>query len=203
MILVFILIMITLQGCEKESNPAVVSDKTIALNTSLRVLWSDHAVWTRNVIFNIIDGTPGSTEAVNRLLQNQVDLGNAIKPYYGDEAGDKLTVLLKEHITTAAAILTAAKAGNTADYDTALTEWRTNGDAIAIFLSTANPEHWKLEEWKEMMKTHLDLTLEEAVARLHADYPSDVAAYDKVYAELMMMSDMIANGITAQFPAKM
>jgi hypothetical protein len=35
-----------------------------------------------------------------RLLHNQEDLGNIIKPYYGEEAGTKLTALLKEHILT-------------------------------------------------------------------------------------------------------
>jgi hypothetical protein len=52
------------------------------LKSDMRKLWEDHIIWTRNVIFNIIDELPGTTEAVNRLLQNQVDIGNAIKPYY-------------------------------------------------------------------------------------------------------------------------
>ena len=53
--------------------------------------------------------------AVKRLLRNQDDIGNAIKPYYGDAAGDKLTALLKEHITTAAEVVTAAKANDSAN----------------------------------------------------------------------------------------
>src|SRR5688572_23663567 len=61
------------------------------LKSDMRKLWEDHIIWTRNVIFNIIDGLPGTTEAVNRLLQNQVDIGNAIKPYYGESAGNQLT----------------------------------------------------------------------------------------------------------------
>lgn len=47
-----------------------------------------------------------------RLLQNQADMGNAIKPFYGDAAGTKLTELLNEHILGAADLLTAAKAGH-------------------------------------------------------------------------------------------
>ncbi len=203
MILAFILIMMTLQGCDKEVNPAVVSDKTTTLNTSLRVLWSDHAVWTRNMIFNFIDGAPGTAASVNRLLQNQVDLGNSIKPFYGEEAGDQLTVLLKKHTTSVASFLTAAKAGNAADYKAALADWQINGDDLAAFFNTANPENWKLAEWKDMMETHLDLTSEEAVARLRGDYVGDVAAYDNVYKESMKISDVMAKGLIAQFPDKM
>lgn len=39
----------------------------------------------------------------------QTDIGNAIKPFYGDEAGNKLAALLHEHIVGAANVLAAAK----------------------------------------------------------------------------------------------
>ena len=194
--------LITMQGCDKDDVSPLESDKFQTLSAEMRVLWSDHVIWTRNVIINIVDGAPGTTEAVNRLLQNQVDIGNAIKPYYGVAAGDTLTVLLKEHIALAADILTAAKGGNTPAYDAALASWYVNGDEIATFLSTANPNNWKLAHWKTMMKTHLDLTLAEASARLTANYAADVVAYDKVYEEMMMMADMLSEGIALQFPDK-
>ena len=78
------------------------------LRSAMHKLWEDHVVWTRNVILNIIDGLPGTEQAVARLLKNQDDIGNAIKPFYGNAAGEQLTRLLKEHITIAADLLTAA-----------------------------------------------------------------------------------------------
>src|SRR5437868_14708022 len=87
------------------------------LRTNMRKLWEDHVTWTRNVILNIMDDLPGTNEAVQRLLQNQTDIGNAIKPVYGEEAGKKLTELLRVHITTAADLLKAAKAGNTTSFN--------------------------------------------------------------------------------------
>jgi hypothetical protein len=200
--LLMVMALFIMQGCDKDKDAPLESEKFQTLNAEMRVLWSDHALWTRNVIINIVDGAPGTTEAVNRLLQNQVDLGDAIKPYYDNAAGDALTVLLKEHITLAADLLVAAKDDNTSAYNAALASWYLNGDEIAAFLNTANPDNWKLADWKSMMKTHLDLTLEEATARLSGDYSADVAAYDKVYEELMMMSDMISEGIALQFPDK-
>ena len=195
-------VLIPLQGCDKDVISPLEGSKYQELRSTMRVLWSDHALWTRNVIINIVDGAPGTTEAVNRLLTNQEDIGNVIKPYYGDSAGDALTTLLKEHITTAADILVAARDDNTVAYNAALALWYVNGDEIATFLNTANPDNWQLVQWKAMMKTHLDLTLEEAAARLTGNYPADVLAYDKVYDELMMMSDMLSEGIALQFPGK-
>jgi hypothetical protein len=169
------------------------------LKSDMRKLWEDHITWTRNVIFNIIDELPGTTEAVNRLLQNQVDIGNAIKPFYGGEAGNQLTALLREHILIAADLLTALDDGNTAALNDAIARWYANADDIAAFLAAANP-NWPLEEMKAMMREHLDLTTAEAVARKTADYAADVAAYDAVHLQILEMADMLTEGIIRQFP---
>lgn len=172
------------------------------LRTDLRKLWEDHGMYARNVILNIVDDLPGTNEAVERLLQNQVDIGNAIKPVYGTDAGNKLTELLKEHIILAADLLKAAKVNNETDFNTVNTKWFKNADEIASFLSTANPKNWPLDDMKKMMHDHLNLTTQEAVARLKKDYKADIAAFDKTRAELLQMSDMIAAGIIKQFPDK-
>src|SRR5947199_4085747 len=96
-----------------KTNPSMGHSAAAELRTNMRKLWEDHITWTRNVIFCIIDSLPGTNEAVARLLSNQVDIGNAIKPYYGVTAGNALTALLYTHITEAAAILTHLVTNNT------------------------------------------------------------------------------------------
>ena len=137
---------------------------------------------------------------MQRLLQNQTDIGNAVKPYYGDAAGDQLTALLKQHITGAAALLTAAKAGDTAAINAAAAQWYANADAIATFLHQANPQYWPLDTLQSMMKTHLDQTLAEALAHLKKDYPADIAAYDVVHEHILMMADALSAGIISPVP---
>ena len=171
------------------------------LRMAMHKLWEDHIVWTRNVILNIMDDLPGTEQAVNRLLQNQDDIGNAVKPFYGEAGGKELTRLLREHITIAADLLKAAKAGNNSAFDAANKKWFVNADEISGFLSKANP-NWKLNDMKKMMNDHLTLTTKEAVARLKKDYVADVKAYDKVHEEILMMADMLTDGIIKQFPGK-
>ncbi|HEY5969342.1 MAG TPA: hypothetical protein VIU35_15290 [Chitinophagaceae bacterium] len=177
------------------------SSKSEQLRMAMHKLWEDHIVWTRNVILNIMDDLPGTDQAVNRLLKNQDDIGNAVKPFYGEAGGKELTRLLREHITIAADLLKAAKAGNNSAFDAANKKWFVNADEISDFLSKANP-NWKLADMKKMMHDHLTLTTEEAVARLKKDYAADVKAYDKVHDEILMMADMLTDGIIKQFPGK-
>lgn len=176
--------------------------KAAAFHDAMRKLWEDHITWTRLFIVSAEGGLPDAQATTARLLQNQVDIGNAIKPFYGDAAGDQLTTLLKEHITTAGALIAAAKAGDKAAVATTSTSWYANADQIATFLSTANPSEWPLADMKSMMKEHLDNTLAEATDHLTGDYASDVAAYDKVHDQILKMADMLSSGLVGQFPDK-
>jgi hypothetical protein len=186
-------------------NTLAVSDssnvaKQYAFRASMRELWEDHVVWTRQVIVAILAGTPDTDAALARLLRNQTDIGNAIKPFYGDAAGAQLTTLLREHIVIAGTLLTTAKNGDADAFAAAKADWYRNGDDIARFLANANP-HWPLADMQAAMTTHLDTTLAEAVARLTGDWSADVAAYDAVHHHILHMADVLSDGIIAQFPA--
>jgi hypothetical protein len=194
-------LLLFLSPLQAQMNMKPNSSKSEQLRMAMHKLWEDHIVWTRNVILNIMDDLPGTDQAVSRLLKNQDDIGNAVKPFYGEAGGKELTRLLREHITTAADLLKAAKTGNNSAFDAANKKWSANADEISDFLSKANP-NWKLNDMKKMMHDHLTLTTDEAVARLKKDYAADVKAYDKVHDEILMMADMLTDGIIKQFPGK-
>ena len=190
-----------------KDNTAMVSEMPMAENKShdlkiaMNKLWEDHVTWTRNVILCLVDGVPGADQAVKRLMQNQTDIGNAVKPYYGDDAGNKLTELLKAHIAISADVVKSAKAGNKIALDSANKKWYANADEISAFLSKANP-NWALADMQMMMNDHLKLTTDEAVQRIKKDYDADIKAYDKVHDEILKMSAMLSDGIIKQFPEK-
>jgi hypothetical protein len=192
-----------------ESSPGPVSAAPAAKPTqtafrdAMRKLWEDHITWTRLYIVSAATGTtdlPDIAPTADRLLANQVDIGDAIKPFYGADAGDQLTSLLHDHILTAAEIISDTRKGDADAQKDAADRWYANADQIATFLNAANPDHWPLADMQAMMKSHLDLTLEEAVARLQGRYADDIAAYDKVHTEILAMADMLSDGIIAQFP---
>jgi len=171
-------------------------------NADMRKLWEDHITWTRLFLVDATAGLPSKDATTQRLLQNQTDIGNAIKPFYGDAAGTKLTGLLRDHILIAADLVTAAAAGDKTKQDAANKRWFANADEIAAFLSGANPKNWPAADAKSMMHDHLNLTTKEVVAHLGKDWKADVGAYDAVHAQILKMADMLSSGIEKQFPNK-
>jgi hypothetical protein len=176
--------------------------RELAFHDAMRKLWEDHITWTRLAIVSFAGGLPDLPATETRLLGNQVDIGNAIKPYYGRTAATRLTALLKEHILGAVALLQAAKAGDQTQIAKATTAWYANANEIADFLHAANPHAWSKAALRSMMKIHLDETLAEAQHRLQGDYAADVRDYDAVHRHILVMADMLSAGIIRQFPRR-
>ena len=178
-----------------------ISATELELRNDMRKLWEDHVTWTRLAIISLTTGSPDTEATVGRLLANQVDIGDAIAPFYGEAAGAQLSTLLREHITIAADLIAAAKAGDQAEIAKQQARWEANADEIARFLSGANP-NWPFDEMQEMLHEHLRLTTQEVVARLQGDWATDVATYDEIHVQALHMADMLSTGIVAQFPKR-
>jgi hypothetical protein len=193
---------VTVQHDHGGPPPPPKGDEQVAFHDQMRKLWEDHVTWTRLAIVTFADGSAGFGATAARLLQNQADIGDAIKPFYGAAAGDRLTSLLHDHITIAVEILQAAKAGDTAAFNEASQRWYANANDIADFLSAANPRFWPQAVMRASMKTHLDQTLAEAADELGGDYAGSVAEYEEVHLHILAMADLLSSGIIRQFPNK-
>ncbi len=184
------------------STPAARTAAAAAFHDQMRKLWEDHVTWTRLAIVTFADGSGGFDATAARLLANQVDIGDAIKPFYGTTAGNQLTILLNGHIGIAVELLQAAKNGDNAAFEQARTEWYDNSDQIADFLATANPRYWPQDVMRAAMTTHLDQTLAEASHELNGQYAASVADYDEIQHHILEMADLLSDGIIRTFPKR-
>lgn len=148
--------------------------KAVAFHDEMRALWETHGWWTRSVIVSFADERPNLSPELNALLQNQVDIGDAVKPYYGRAAGNTLTKLLKKHILGAAALLEATKSGDPSRLAQAKAAWFANGRQIADFLHAANPKFVPRAATRAAMRTHLDQVIVLAVAELQGEHAANV-----------------------------
>jgi hypothetical protein len=196
-----LLLTILLAGIFQTATAADNPTAAQALRQDMRKLWSDHVFWTRDYAAAAIAGQPDAKAAAARLLRNQEDIGNAVAVYYGKEAGNKLTTLLKEHITIAVDLINAAKSHDQAKFQEIDRKWDRNAEEISDFLSKANP-NWPKATLSSMMKMHLTTTKNEVTARLNQNWDDDVRAFDAVYDHILKMSVILSDGIIKQFPEK-
>jgi len=173
-----------------------------AFQDQMRRLWSDHVAYTRLFIVSAAAGVADKDATAQRLLQNQADIGNAVAEFYGRDAGNKLTALLKDHILIAANIVTAAKTGDNAKVTSENKRWHDNAVDLAKFLHGANPKNWPEATLQSALFTHLDQTLSEATHQLKGNYPASMKDYDEAMSHMLMVADTLTKGIVAQFPAK-
>jgi hypothetical protein len=185
----------------QSAQPAPMSTNALELRQGMRELWADHVVWTRAYIVAAVAGDASASSALDRLMRNQEDLGNAIVPYYGAPAGARLTELLKEHISIAGEVVGAAKAADNAQLTAADQRWHVNAEEIATFLSEANP-NWQRAALLDMLNEHLRLTTEEATARIEQRWTDDTATFDRVFDQAMSMADALSQGVIQQFASR-
>jgi len=171
----------------------------VAFHDQMRKLWEDHVTWTRLTIVSAAAGLPDTGPTLDRLQQNQDDIGAAIVPYFGQAAGDQLAALLHEHISGAVRLVLAAKAGDADEVAAAKAAWYANGQAIAEFLAAANPRFWRLDTVSGAMRTHLDQTLQEAVDRLQGNFAADIQDYEAAHLHILHMADLLSSGIIRKF----
>lgn len=172
-----------------------------ALRVAMRKLWSDHVIWTRDYVVNAVADSSSGDESAKRLLRNQDDIGKAVATYYGKAAGEQLTKLLKEHIMIAVDLVAAAKKNDQKKLKDADTRWTSNANDIAKFLSKAN-KFWPEDQVADLLSLHLELTKNEATARVKKNWADDTKAFDDIFNEIMTLADALAAGIVQQFPDK-
>lgn len=174
------------------------SNAAINLRDCFRLLWEQHVYWTRMTIISIASDLPDLEPTTNRLLRNAPDFAKIFCHFYGKKVAFEFEKLLTDHLVIAAELVNAAKAGKTKAAANAEKRWYKNADEIVCFLNQINP-YWSIEHMRDMWFEHLALTKSEAVARLKGDYAKDIAIFDKIEKEALMMADDFSNGIIRQF----
>ena len=103
-----------------------------------RKLWVQHVMWTRSFVISTASDLGDLDFVTQRLMQNPGDMAEIIRPFYGNQTAATFQRLFTEHLSIAAKLVNAAKAGDTESVAELEEKWYQNDDEIAAFLAAVN-----------------------------------------------------------------
>jgi hypothetical protein len=184
------------------SEPPSSSQKVVAADAAIRGLWHDHIFWVRNVVVATLDKHPAAAKAAEaQVVANAHAIANAIKPFYGDAAGEALFPLLAGHYGAVKAYLIATDKGDKKGQSKATDELMANADKIATFLSSANPNLPK-DTVLEMLQAHGGHHIAQIQQLKAGQYDEEAKTWADMEEHMNALADALTGAIAKQFPDK-
>lgn len=157
--------------------------------------WYEHIVYTRNTILSLLSNGEDVPASVDRLLKNQEDIGNTLRPFYPADKVDEIVALLKDHIKQAGDIVVAAMAIQ--DTTDLIEKWRANCRDIVQKLTALNPDLAKTD-LEKLWDDHLTLTINEVSYRQDKNWDSDILNFDRILDNIQQISDILADSMVPE-----
>jgi hypothetical protein len=172
----------------------------VNLKEVLRVLFTDHAIYTANLIQeNLPTLSPAADAMTTRVLRNPKDISNLLSKIIGPNLAKDIENLFTEHLKLAAGAIKVLREGTPTELNNAINKLYENGDQVASALHTINRVRIPLEEVQQMMKTHNIFVLELASLRKQGRWEEYIKKYDAYYAHILKLSDAIYHGLATPF----
>ena len=193
-----------LGGCKNNNNnkPAVLQCgcdcKVCNLRPTVTRLFTDHYVWTRQVIVSAFAHLEDLPFVLARLKLNQTDIALAISGRFEKTPGVIYKVqkqLWDEHIDGAVAIVTAIIENDPEKQEKETAKWYENADQIAASLTALQPSVWPLDVTTGLMKMHLDTLTDEVVARSRGEWEEDIARQEVVSNHMWHFAEVLTPGL--------
>lgn len=167
---------------------------SIDQRTALRKLFSEHAFYTKLYIESYFGDLPDLKSVITRLLKNQEDIGNGMKPIVGDKVGNIVTKLLKEHILAAAGAIDALK--NNGDLNEAVKKVFANSKQVAQALNSLHMKNVSYETLLKNFNHHNQYVVDIAKLHKNQEFEKELKLFDKYYTHMLYFSDLLSCGLS-------
>lgn len=172
------------------------------LHTAMRALWQGHVQHTREYAIAVKGGNAQAAKnAADDVVRNAKSIANAVGGFYGAAAGEQMLTLLGGHWGGVKAMTDAEQAGDTAAVNKAMNGLTANADAIATFLSGANP-NLPDDAVRGLMMAHVGHHSAQIREIMSGDMQAEATTWKAMRAHMDVLADALAGGIAKQFPAK-
>jgi len=172
------------------------------LHATMRELWQGHADTTRQYALAVQAGDAAAEKtAADAVVANAKKIADAVGSFYGDAAGKKMLELLAGHWTAVKALTDAQKKDDTNGVTKAMQDMAANADAIAKFLSGANP-NLPESAVKGLLVAHAAHHQALTGEIMKGDSANAAKTWSAMQAHMNTIADALSDGIAKQFPAK-
>jgi hypothetical protein len=175
------------------------SDKASQTASALRDLWVGHIFWVRNVALATLDKNEAAAQAAEQqVVANAQSIAAAIEPFYGASARDALFKLLAGHYGAVKAYLVATAGGDAAGQSTATQSLTTNAEAIATFLSKANPNLPK-DAVNGLLLAHGGHHIQQIQELNDRNYAAEAKTWKEMKDHMYVIADAMTSALVKQF----
>jgi hypothetical protein len=172
------------------------------LQAALRALWHGHVEHTRDYALAVHARQPAKAKAAaDAVVANARQLAGAVAGFYGKPAGAQMFTLLAGHWGGVKALTDAGFASDTAAADKAMADLNHNADAIAAFLSGANP-YLPDHAVRGLLAMHIADHAQQIREIMAGDTKNEAATWTHMQAHMDTIADAMASALARQFPAK-
>lgn len=186
---------------DSEHDVTIIEQPTeTELQLALRDLWTGHVFWVRSVVMATHYGDKaGAAAAEEQVVKNARSLADAVVPFYGEEAADKLFELLAGHYGGIKDYMKAEFADNKNGTRKASAAIVSNAEQISVFLSGANP-YLPKDTLMSLLSAHGGHHMAQIGAIDKGDFQSEAGTWDAMLKHMYTISDAMASALTKQFP---
>lgn len=170
------------------------------LRSALGRLLGEHALTATFAVEKSIDGASDFDQAAAALNENAEDLAAAVASVYGETAGASFRTAWTSRTRC---ILDYAKAAASKD-ESARTIAAGNLEKaqadLAQFFANANPQHGSKPELMNGLNTQIGQVTLALDHEVRGEYAAAYANMETAYAKMLPIADLLAQGISDQYP---
>ena len=209
MLTTLLLVSTLLSGPVQDAAGALQSDPVVAatlseteLQLALRDLWTGHVFWVRSVVISThYKDKSAAKSAEAKVVSNARALADAVVPFYGQGAADKLFELLAGHYGAIKQYMEADFAHNERAKTKASAAIVSNAEEISVFLSGANP-YLPKDTLMSLLAAHGGHHMAQINAIDQKKFDAEAETWHAMLSHMYTIADAMASALTKQFPDK-
>ncbi len=175
-------------------NEQCITYSQMRLIFNMRIFWRRLTIWTRIYIISRYLGVGTAEVSFERLYIENLDFGNMIRIHFSRSIANSYSQLLNQFSIGLRELITSLLQD---DIDAArqnIDRLLQNANERAAFLASINP-YFDETEWRNLLITYLQDTIQEANLFASADYRMDIEYFDRLMVLSNTMGDEFAQAM--------